>query len=246
MGMWGAIGSVAGGFFGGPAGAAIGGAIGGAIDGSDSVDSASGQQAGASAAAVAEQRRQYDLTRSDYEPWRTAGKGALTELQTDINRPVTSADVMSDPGYQFGLEQGQTALDRKVAAMGGRVSGAALKGATRYAEGYATTGYNAAYQRKQDRLNRLASIAGLGQTATNGSAAAGQQSTNAISGLISSQGDASAAATMAKGNIWQNTGNQLAALYGKYGSSGGGSSGGGSSFGSVLDSFYGGTGGSGD
>lgn len=246
MSMWGAIGSIAGGFFGGPAGAAIGGAIGGALDGSGSVDEASSQQRDATGLAVAEQRRQYDLTRADYEPWRTAGQGALTELQADINKPVTSADVMSDPGYQFGLDQGQTALDRKVAAMGGRVSGAALKGATRYAEGYATTGYNAAYQRKQDRLNRLSAIAGLGQTATNGSAAAGSQATNAISGLISSQGDASAAATVAKGNIWQNTGNQLAALYGKYSGGSSGSGGKGASFGPVLDAFYGGTGGSGD
>jgi hypothetical protein len=122
----------------------------------------------------------------------------------------------NDPGYQFGLDQGQTALDRKIAAMGGRVSGAALKGADRYATDYATTGYNSAYQRSQDRLNRLASLAGLGQTATSASAAAGQASTNAMTSLLTNQGDASAASRLAQSNIWGNAGNQLTAIAGKY------------------------------
>lgn len=125
---------------------------------------------------------------------------------------------MSDPGYQFGLSQGQLGLDRKAAAAGGRVSGAALKSAAEYANNYATTGYNAAYQRRQDRLNRLASLANIGQTATGGSAAAGDAKSNAISNLISSQGDASAAASMAQGNIWGNTINQIGAGIGKWAS----------------------------
>lgn len=170
--------------------------------------SAARAQSGATQAAIDEQRRQFDLTRGDYAPYREAGVNALGQLQTDMNAPVTAADVMQDPGYQFGLNQGQTALDRKIASMGGRVSGASLKAADRYATDYASTGYGAAYQRRQDRLNRLASLAGLGQTSTAGSAAAGTNSANAISGLISSQGDANAAARLATGNIWGNAINQ--------------------------------------
>ena len=64
--------------------------------------------------------------------------------------------------------------------------------ASEYATNYASTGYNAAYQRRQDRLNRLASLAGIGQTATGSSASAGSNAANQISGLISSQGDAAA------------------------------------------------------
>ena len=128
-------------------------------------------------------------------------------------RPDYAADAMRDPGYQFGLQQGQQALDRKIAAMGGRVSGASLKAAARYGTDYASTGYNAAYQRGQDRLNRLASLAGLGQTATQSSAASGASSANAISNLLTSQGDANAARSIAQGNIWGNAGNQLAGYY---------------------------------
>lgn len=224
MGMWGAIGSIAGSYF-GPVGSMVGGALGSALDGSNSTEDANQAQRQGTDAAVAEQRRQYDLTRSDYAPYREAGTNALKQLQTDINAPVTASDVMSDPGYQFGLTQGQTALDRKIAAMGGRVSGAALKASTRYGTDYASSGYNAAYQRRQDRLNRLSAIAGIGQTGTAGSAAAGTNATNAISGLLSSQGDANAAAKLSQGNIWGNAGNQIAALYGRYGGSGGGGSG---------------------
>lgn len=201
------------------------GVVGGALLGSKGAKDAAKIQAAATNDATGEQRRQYDLTREDFAPFRAAGQRALGQLETDINAPVTSADVMSDPGYQFGQQQGQQALDRRIAAMGGRVSGNALKAAARFGTDYASTGYNAAYQRKQDRMNRLAALAGIGQTATGSSAAAGAQSANAISGLISSQGDASAAARLSQGNIWGNAGNQLAALYGRY-SQGGGNSGG--------------------
>jgi hypothetical protein len=122
-------------------------------------------------------------------------------------------DPRQDPGYQFGLDQGMQGLDRKIAAGGGRVSGASLKAATQYATNYATTGYNAAYQRRQDRLNRLQSLAGLGQTATGGSAAAGSSAANAISGLYRDQGDNAGSAQLAQGNIWGNAINQGVAAY---------------------------------
>ncbi len=194
-----------------PIGASI---IGGAM-------SSRGAQKGAEISAdatregIAENRRQYDTTREDYRPYRESGIRGLTQYESELSQPVTAADVMQDPGYQFGMQQGQQALDRKIAASGGRVSGAALKAATRFGTDYGSTGYGAAYQRRQDRLNRLAALAGLGQTATGGSAAAGAASTNAITALIGNQGDTNAASRMAQGNIWGNTINQVAALYGR-------------------------------
>lgn len=193
----------------------IAASLGGAALQSDAVRSASNTLAGATGSALDEQRRQFDLTRGDFAPWRAAGERALTSLEGDISRMPTAEEVMAEPGYQFGLSEGQRALDRKIAALGGRASGAALKAATRYGTDYATAGYNAAYQRRQDRLNRLASLAGLGQTATGSSAMAGQNSANAISSLISNQGDAAAAARIGQGNIWGNVLNQAGALYGR-------------------------------
>ena len=189
-----------------------GAAVGAALIGSSSARSAASAQSDSTAAATGENARQFDLTRSDYAPYREAGVKALGQLQTDINGAPTAAEVMSDPGYQFGLQQGQQALDRKAAAAGGRVSGAALKAASEYGTNYATTGYNAAYQRRQDRLNRLAALAGVGQSATNGSATAGTAAANANANLISSQGNATGAAALAQGNIWGNAANQLGAI----------------------------------
>ena len=214
MGFLSTLGTIGGTIFGGPTGGAIGGALGGLLDSSqqaDSVQSASNAQQAATNAAIAEQRRQYDLTRGDYAPYREAGTKALGQLQGEMGTMPTSQDVMNSPGYQFGLQQGQQAIDRKTAAAGGRVSGAALKSAAEYGTNYATTGYNAEYQRRQDRLNRLASLAGIGQSATGSSAAAGANMANNVSGSLSSQGDATGAARIAQGNIWANNGNQLAA-----------------------------------
>jgi hypothetical protein len=42
---------------------------------------------------------------------------------------------------------------------------------------------------------------------------AGANSANSISGILQSQGDATAAARLAQGSIWGNAGNRIAALY---------------------------------
>lgn len=259
------------GFVAGAAGTIIGGALTG-----DAARKAGNQASDSNAAAIAEQRRQYDLTRSDYAPYRSVGYGALAQLaqaygipgfdipggqQHDVSTPmqgeptpwdnftkygisgirrgaqvgpsvasvpsssmlsgpglthdVTGDEVLQDPGYQFGMQQGQQALDRKAAAAGGRISGAALKSASRFSTDYGSTKYGEAYQRRQDRLNRLQALAGIGQTSTAGSAAAGASSANAISSLLNDTGSTRAGSTLAQGNIWGNTFNNLAALYGR-------------------------------
>jgi hypothetical protein len=271
----------------------IGAALLGGLMQSDSASDAADAQAGASAASIAEQRRQYDLTRGDYAPYRTIGTNALRRLgalygvgggaggglsESEIRAMLTGQyttpgtpgtpggyfgggregdgttvaptpgtpsvidqagleaavrermgqqgggtpqvyndglddPIEMDPGYQFGLTQGQQALDRKAAAAGGRVSGAALKAAGQFATNYATTGYNSAYQRRQDRINRLAELAGIGQTSTAASAAAGGAAANNISNALSSQGNAAGAASLAQGNIWGNALNQAGAAW---------------------------------
>lgn len=209
---------------------------------SDSTRKASNSQKGASDAAMGEQRRQFDLAYADQAPYRAAGVDALGKLRAELDRQPTAEEVMAQPGYQFGQQQGQLGLDRKIASMGGRVSGRAIKAASEFNTNYATTGYSAEYQRRQDRLNRLASLAGLGQTSTQASAAAGANSTNAISGLLTSQGNASAAGQIAQGNIWGNAVNQLGAIYGRSGTQTGGRS-----YGTPgLDNFYFGNGTGGD
>jgi hypothetical protein len=184
----------------------------GASMASDAASDASATQAASTAEAIAEQRRQFDLQRNDFAPYRETGVNALKQLAGDINTQPTAAEVMSDPGYQFGLDQGQQALDRRFAASGGRLSGASMKALSRFNVGTAASGYNAAYQRRQDRLNRLAALSGIGQSSTASSAQAGANSGNAIGNLLTAQGNAAGAGQLAQGNIWGNAANQIGAI----------------------------------
>lgn len=195
--------------------AKIGAQLGSSVIQSNAASKAVDAQAGSTEAAIAEQRRQFDLQRVDGTPYREAGVNALQQFSAGINTPTTAADVMQDPGYHFGLDQGQQAIDRKIAAMGGRVSGNAIKAAGRFGTNYASTGYTAADQRRNDRLNRLAALAGIGQSATNASASAGSAMAGNVGSLMTGQGNATGGAILAQGNIWGNTANQLAALYGR-------------------------------
>lgn len=224
MSLWGILGTAAGALIGGPAGAAIGGAIGGGIDQSNAVGAGARQQAQGTSDALAENRRQFDITQANQAPYLEAGKTALGKLAAENDSALDPATVQLDPGYQFGLKQGQQAIDRKTAAAGGRISGAALKEAAQYGTDYATSGYSAAYgranQARTDRLNRLAALAGIGQTATQNVDAAGANKANATSALLTAAGNNAGAAALAQGNIWGNAGNQLAALYGRNSMSG--------------------------
>lgn len=54
-------------------------------------------------------------------------------------RPATGADLTTDPGYQFRLQQGTQALDRGFAAGGTLLNGGTAKALARYNQDYAST-----------------------------------------------------------------------------------------------------------
>lgn len=74
----------------------------------------------------------------------------------------------ADPGYAFRLSEGMKALERSAAAKGGLLSGATLKGITRFGQDTASGEYMNAFNRyqieRQARLNPLQSLMGMGQT----------------------------------------------------------------------------------
>jgi hypothetical protein len=119
-----------------------------------------------------------------------------------------SVDVLAqDPGYQFRLSEGQKALEHSASARGGALGGRAGKELARYGQDYASNeygnaynrafqenqvGYNRAFQEYQNRyniynqeqgnqFNRLASLAGMGQTGVNQLNSAGTGFANAAS-----------------------------------------------------------------
>lgn len=200
--------------------------VGGAVIGGVATNSAASKQAKSSQSAIDAQTYQYDQTREDQAPYRETGYRSLSALEEENGHPLDPNSVQMDPGYQFGLKQGQQAIDRKAAASGGRISGAALKAAAEYGTDYATQGYSTAYNRanqaRSDRLNRLAALAGIGQTSAQQTGQVGAYTANAIGNVATAQGNAAGAAQIAQGNIWAGAGNQLASLYGRNTNTGGG------------------------
>jgi hypothetical protein len=160
-----------------PAGAVIGGVIsaGASIIGGNKAAKAQKQ---ASDAAVAEQRRQFDLTRADQAPWLEAGRNALIRLQDP-------AAFTADPGYQFTRSEGLRGIDQSAAARGGALSGNALKALNEY-------NANLADQTYGNWWNRQAGLAGVGQSAAQNLGALGQQSAANIGNALMAGGNARA------------------------------------------------------
>ena len=175
--------------------------VGGAAIGAIGSNVAANKQAGAARDANAESGRQYDQTRQDQldllrqqredqAPWLAAGKNALAQLAAgtgnggEFLRPFSLADMAADPGYQFRLDQGTQGIQRAASARGGLFSGATLKALARFNQNTASDEYGNAYNRyntdQSTKFNRLASIAGLGQTATNQVGQAGQSAYGTI------------------------------------------------------------------
>lgn len=193
------------------AGAAAG--LVGAVITSDSSRSAANTQADAAKAAEdksdATQRYMYDTTRSDYAPYRQAGYNALNSINSLLANP---GSITSDPGYQFGLDQGMKSINSQAAAHGGYYSGATLKALNRYGQDYAGT-------KLGDTFNRYAAVAGIGQAATNGTAGAGLNYANQVSagtGNMIGAANARGAASIAQGNAWQNAVNGIGYYGGQY------------------------------
>lgn len=118
-------------------------------------------------------QKQVDLQ----QPWRDTGIGALSDLRSLMSDPSKLQD---SAAYQFRLGEGQKAAERNLAARGGTLGGGALRELTRYGQGMASDEFT-------NQFNRLASLAGIGQSATNATSNAignyAQAGSNAITGM---------------------------------------------------------------
>jgi hypothetical protein len=142
------------------------------------------------------------------------GEGAVAGLSVDPNSPdfgsaarsFSMADFKADPGYAFRMSEGMKALDRSAAARGGLLSGAALKGASRFGQDLASGEYTNAFNRYQTersaRINPLLSLLGAGQTSAN-------TLTNAAGNLGQGLGQAAVASGNAQASQYMNTSNAL-------------------------------------
>lgn len=117
-------------------------------------------------------------------------------------------DFQADPGYQFRLSEGEKGINRAMASRGQYDSGAALKALQRYGQDYASGEFGNAYNRytanQTSQYNRLAGLAGSGQTAANTLGNAGADYANYAGNNLTSNANAQGAAGIAGANAWSN------------------------------------------
>lgn len=196
------------------AAAIVGAAVIGGVATTASGNRAANAQRDAANTASRAELEQYYQSREDMQPWRDAGQHALDQITEgtsqngEFSRDFTLSDFTKDPGYDFRMQQGQQALDRSAAARGGALSGAAIKGSLRYGQDFGSNEYQNAYNRfnndRTQRFNRLASIAGIGQTATRDVAQMGSQTLSNVANNIVGAGNAQASSYVNQGNAINN------------------------------------------
>lgn len=103
------------------------------------------------------------------------------------------ADFYNSPDYKFAFEQGNRAVGQSLAARGLTDSGRAMKELTRFGQGLAS-------QQLGNYTNRLAALAGVGQTATTNLAHIGQNTANQIGGARQDAADARASGYLGAAN----------------------------------------------
>lgn len=122
----------------------------------DAQRDAAGQATELGYAQLAEDQRRY----KEMKPYRTAGIESVKSLGDIMGGRVDPTQALqNDPGYNFRLQQGQTALDRFLSARGGRLGGSALKAGVNYNQNFASNEY-------QNMLNNKFRLAGFSGNVT--------------------------------------------------------------------------------
>lgn len=140
-------------------------------------------------------------------------------------KPFSMADFEVDPGYQFRLQEGQNALNNMAAATGNLNSGRALKDAMAYNSGQASQEYGNAYGRynndyltgfnvhntnQNNIYNKLAAVAGMGQSSASALAGVGQNYANQVGNNLAQGANAGAAGAIGQSNAFNQGINSLA------------------------------------
>lgn len=173
-----------------------GGAVASGVIGSNAAKSAAQTQSDAATHAADLTHQQFLETENNLKPFITTGASALPAL-SKLAGGSGSADILNTlktlPGYQFQLDQGLKAAQNGYAAEGLGSSGAAVKGATDYAEGLAGTSYDKLFRNIYDTAN-------LGSSAASSLGGIGANSAVAQSNLLTSGAAATAAGQVGSAN----------------------------------------------
>jgi hypothetical protein len=200
------------------AAAVVGGAVVSGVMGAKASKSAARTQAASADRAADLEKEMFDKQVELQAPFREAGLTAQNKLLDYMGlsegaggkyaKDFSMADFQQDPGYAFRMSEGLKALDRTAASRGGMLSGAALRGATRFGQDMASQEYTNAFNRYQtnraNALNPLQSLMGASQTATNAMGQAGQNYASSAGNAYMNAGNARASGYVGSANAWSN------------------------------------------
>lgn len=146
--------------------------------------------------------------------WGIKGRQDLATLQANplamptaqpTQQPAAGGNALANPtawltqmpGYQFRLNQGLNAITGNAAARGMLNSGATLKGLTNYSQDYASSEFG-------NEWNRLAGLAGVGQTVNQSNNALAQNYANQVTNNNMNAANARASSYANNGQMWGN------------------------------------------
>jgi hypothetical protein len=208
-------------------------AVGSAALGKRGADKAARAQTQAAEQSNQLQREQFNRQIELQEPFRQAGMTGHNELMRllglqgdagsagygSATKPFGMEQFQADPGYGFRMSEGLKALDRSAAARGGLLSGATLKGATRYGQDVASQEYQNAFNRYQTeraaRLGPLQSLSGLAQTSAANIGSAGDQYSTNVGNNLATMGQARASGYINNANVMREGLEQGASIFAK-------------------------------
>ncbi len=163
-----------------------------------------------------EQRRQFDITQGNLQPFQQAGSNAINEQQNllglnGVDAQQTSYDAFNaSPGQQFLRDRAQKNLLRNSAAIGGLGGGNVRSALVQQGVGFAQQDF-------QNQFGRLGQLAGQGQNAANSIGQFGANAANNISNSLMKSGEARASGIIDRSNNFNNTLNTLVGAYGQFG-----------------------------
>lgn len=145
------------------------------------------------------------------EPFREIGLESLQQLQGEVNQLTPESRLaaiqnafQTSPGFQNRLRLGLDQVEGSAAARGSLFSGNTLKGLEDYRQNLAANEYNNFFNQysgiADNRLNRLAAMGGVGQTATNNLTNLNTMQGQNLSNMFMNQGNINAGLSMAPFN----------------------------------------------
>jgi hypothetical protein len=200
----------------GTAAAIIGGAVIGGIASKKANDKAVDAQVEGQNQSIAEQRRQFDATQANLQPFQDAGQAAIGEQQNLIGLNGNEAQQASfdafnaSPGQKFLRDRAQKNLLRNSAAIGGLGGGNVRSALVEQGVGFAQQDYN-------NQFGRLGQLAGQGQTAATNIGNFGANASNNISNSYGNIGNARASGIQNQNQIFQNVLGQVSGGFGTFG-----------------------------